>query len=188
MKRMTVRELAEDVATLMGERLLLECQPEESPFPDLEDQVRLLVPGLLATLILEAPAETLFDGARQLGGDFSIDGEGVVSMECPEDFLRPVCIKMSDWRGSVTELTPATDRRARMQASRWEGIRGNRERPVAIRDRDSLKLYSSGEGARLEAGYYMARPRVEEGGVIAIPDTLYPLLLQRLKASLVVGE
>lgn len=49
MKR-KITQIASDVATLLGESLALECAPEESPFPGIEQRVRLLVPAALAAV------------------------------------------------------------------------------------------------------------------------------------------
>ena len=66
MKKVVLKELAEDLATLLGESLQLECQPEESPFPGIEDRVRILAPGILSNILM-APRETVtLDGSIEL--------------------------------------------------------------------------------------------------------------------------
>lgn len=53
MAKTTLKQLATDVATLLGETLEPECRPEECLFPSIEHRVRILAPGLLASLIIE---------------------------------------------------------------------------------------------------------------------------------------
>ena len=50
MAKKSIRQLAADVATLLGETLLPENLPEECPFPSIENRVRILAPGILADL------------------------------------------------------------------------------------------------------------------------------------------
>ena len=66
MKKFTISQLALDVATLLGESLTLECQPEESPFPRIEDRVRILVPGLIHKLMIRSPDSLDLSGEIEL--------------------------------------------------------------------------------------------------------------------------
>ena len=184
MKRITIKELATETAKLLGESLLLECQPEESPFPTLEDQVRILSPELLSSLILESPLEMLRDAGKEIVSTPSIDADGGVTLECPEDFLRLIYLKMSDWRVAVTKITPLSSSLLSRQGSKWNGIRGNGDKPLAILLPTGLKLYSSSQGASLERGIYVARPKIKEDDSLEIPDGLYFPLLQKIAEGL----
>ena len=184
MKTTAIASIASDVATLLGESLLPECSPAESPFPDIEDRVRILAPGVLESLILSSGREELREAAVALPGEVRIDSEGEATIACPDDFLRLFYIKMSDWHQPVTELTHLSDSLFLRQKSAWNGIRGNPERPVAVMDVSSvgkpvLKLYSSGSGARLETALYISRPAIKEGA-LSIPDPLYYPLVMKL--------
>lgn len=64
--KVTLEKLTSDVATLLGESLSLECQPEESPFPGIEDRVRILAPGLLSSLLIYPEVEVRLDGSLEL--------------------------------------------------------------------------------------------------------------------------
>lgn len=50
MAKVSIDQLAMDVAAVLGESLALDCHPAESPFPGIGDQVRILAPGALASL------------------------------------------------------------------------------------------------------------------------------------------
>ena len=62
----TIHQIAMDVAALLGESLSLQCLPEESPFPGIEDRVRILAPGILQNLLM-AP-----DVAIDLNGSIEV--------------------------------------------------------------------------------------------------------------------
>lgn len=63
MKKVTLNQLATDVAILLGEALSLECQPEESPFPNLSDRVQILAPGILSSLLIAVEDDIKLDGS-----------------------------------------------------------------------------------------------------------------------------
>ena len=187
MKRISVKELATATATLLGESLLQECIPEESPFPDLEDQVRILSPELLSSLIMESPAELLTDAIRKMSAPAKVAADGSVTLEVPPDFLKLIYLKMSDWKRAVTIITPISSEAFKRQGTRWEGIKGNAERPLAFLLPGGLRLYSSHSNATLEEALYVQRPQIESDGTLAIPDNLYLPLLQRI-AENIKGE
>lgn len=179
----TAGSLAEDVATLIGESLLLECETEESPFPGLEDRVRVMAPGILSELYAAIVPGSLADGKEITTGP-EIGNDGVVSIPLPEDFLKLVCVRMSDWSRPVWELLPVWSPLYRRQASRWNGIRGTPRNPVALLDREGsrslLRLYSSSPGARLTAGLYLPVPKPDAQGLLSLPESLLRPLIHRL--------
>lgn len=178
-----IKELAAEVATILGERLVLECHPDESPFPDIEERVRILAPGILADLIREADLMELSE-FKGIEGNPSIDKSGVVTLELPDDFLRLVSIRMSDWEWPVMTVTSPDSPIYEMQRSSWCGIRGNQQRPVAILcyegEKRYLKLYSSNEGSSVELALYMPRPEVSADDSIAIPNMLAGPLIRQI--------
>ena len=66
MKRFTMHQLAQDVAVVLGEALSLECQPEESPFPGIEERVQTLAPGLIHKLLIRSPDSLDLSGEIEL--------------------------------------------------------------------------------------------------------------------------
>lgn len=184
---MKLHELAYRTATAMGESLLLECQPEESPFPRIEDRVRILAPGILSRLIVESPWQALASSAKKLTATPVIsDGKAVITL--PDDYLRIVCLKMSDWGRPVFNALLPGDEKALSQTSKWEGVRGCRNRPVAVETigsegRKILELYPGNAEASLEIGLYMPRPEWDENEDMAIPGALLPKMLCELKTS-----
>ncbi|MCH5228546.1 MAG: hypothetical protein J1F12_00945 [Muribaculaceae bacterium] len=186
MARIRIEQLASDVAALKGEALLPECEPEESPFPDMETRVRILAPGILAVLLKESDLSDIH--TKNLPGSVTIDEEGVAGIPLPEDFLKLVCVRMSDWTRPVTHITGSEDADSYLQGSRISGIRGNPHRPVVITDYDAsgkpmLKLYTTAKGSKLQTGLYIPRPVVSDNS-IDVPDGLYPRLLKEISSAI----
>lgn len=184
MPKVALKQLAADVATLLGEALSLECHPEESPFPDIEDRVRTIAPGILSDLILSSPLDSLSDW-KSFSGSFKMDDNGVVTFSLPDDFLRLVSIRMSDWQTPVSLIIPMDSDKGKCQKSIWNGIRGTPSRPVVMEDFSStgqrcLKLFTSGKNATLEIFLYMTRPVIDSSDSIEIPDRLYHSLLSQI--------
>lgn len=183
----TLKEIASDVAALLGEPLALECQPEESPFPGIEDRVRILAPGILQTLILSAPPG-LPEGNKSISATAVIETDGRVVLPLPGDFLRLVAVKMSDWCRPVTDVADGDI--ARLQTCRWRGIRGVAERPVAIivfnkAGQRSLELHSSNQGAVLEYCRYASIPVWSSGSAMEVSERFYPDLIRHLVEDIV---
>lgn len=103
-------------------------------------------------------------------------GRGVIKL--PDDFMRLVCFQMSDWERPVLEATEEGSVVADMQHSRYAGIRGNPQRPVAVVAHYStglhLEFYSckSGENVKLTRARYLAYPRIGVSNQIEICEKL----------------
>lgn len=189
MKDVSLKQLVSDVAALLGESTVLECSPEESPFPDLEDRVRILAPGILSELLRELPVEEISD-IRRFPSEISIDREGCVTLPCPEDFLRLSYVKMSDWRYGVRHVSRDDSRESRCQHSMHVGVRGSRDRPVVTAGIDSsgcrcLKMFSSDENATLEQAFYVPVPVISADDTLQIPDILYIRLLRGIVRDII---
>lgn len=183
MKKVSLNQLGEDVARLLGESLQLECHTEECPFPELSERAGLLAPECLASLIKERKRE-ITEGWKKFPTNPVIDGEGVATLPLPSDFLCLGFLKMSDWRRGITELFTPDSAEASRQASPHPGIKGNPERPVGVLGLNSdgygsIFLYSSSASSRLETGLYWPMPFVS-GNSADIPELLYGPLLEKI--------
>lgn len=178
-----IKQLASETAAILGETLELECHPEESPFPNIEERVRVIAPLLLDSIILNAPAD-LLSGCKRLSASVEIDSKGVVSVPVPDDCLRIISVKMSDWELPVVNILSADHKALMYHGSRWKGIRGNPQRPAALLETSEkgriLRLFSSEANAALESALYMSRSRVDSSDQLEVPDLLYPALMKEI--------
>lgn len=102
------------------------------------------------------------------------NGLYVVKSTLPDDFFRPVCIKMKSWERPAKIITDDSVEYA-LQSSKWAGLRGNPEAPVAVLVKSSgscgyrLELYSSKSNTDgLEDFAYVPLPAVS-GTELNIP-------------------
>ena len=179
MKEVEIKQLASDVAAILGESLALDCSPEESPFPDLQLRVRILAPEALNKLIWDTPLCRLSD-AKAFQGTVKRDENGDGKLELPEDFFRLVSVRMSDWKYPVTEI--AESGQTEIQSSRWPGVKGNPERPAVTLEmvapgKRVMHLYSSDADATLSSFLYIPRPEVSAAGILSLPSDLYSPLV-----------
>lgn len=126
----------------------------------------------------EAPLEKLRHTAR----DFSehgvcwhdpVDGTWSGHVLLPDDFLRLVVFGMSDWVMPVFDAVDCRSPRYRLVASRYSGLRGSPERPVAVLTDMSqglvLEFHSCGsDSCHIASAAYCPLPRIDECGGIDI--------------------
>lgn len=163
--------------------LLLDGDTETTSFDDiiyakLTDAVRMVE--------MEAPLNLLEQG-HQFGNNvvWGEDGKGWILL--PDDFMRLVVFKMSDWRHSVSEAITQDDPKYSRQWSRWKGICGNPEKPVvAIVNRaegNVLEFFSCHDDtATVEQAVYVPLPRIDLDGGIDVSEKCYKAAVYRAAA------
>lgn len=139
---------------------------------------------------LEAPAHLLEEG-HKFGEDVFIDGEGRGWTFLPDDFMRLISFRMSDWEctlyGTITPEDPLYEK----QSSRYRGVRGNPQKPVcAIVNRPegkALEFYSCRDReAHAERATYLPYPKIDADGGIDICERCYDAVVN-MTASLVLA-
>ena len=105
----------------------------------------------------------------------------------PDDFMRLMVFKMSDWERPVYEPITAGDPRYQLQFSRYKGLRGNSQKPVvAIVSRTEgrvLELYSCNDDtATVEQALYYPLPSIDEDEGIMIPERCYQSAIYQMAA------
>ena len=118
------------------------------------------------------------------------DGKGFIIL--PEDFMRLICFRMSDWRRAVFEAISEGDPRYALQSSRFRGICGNVERPVvAIVRRGEgtvLEFYSCRDDrATVAQASYLPLPGIDRDGGIDVAGDCYRAAVYRA-ASLALAS
>lgn len=86
-----------------------------------------------ARLVESEAAHHLLDNGKAFGSSVvweSQEGYGAGKVNLPNDFLRLVTFRMSDWYRAVTEPITEDSPLYAMQSSRYAGVRGNPQRPV----------------------------------------------------------
>lgn len=96
----------------------------------------------------------------------------------PDDFMRLIVFKMSDWERAVYEALTAENPLYRVQSSRHKGLRGTAQRPVcALISRPEgrvLEFYScKSDKATVERAMYLPWPRIDNEGAIDICERCY---------------
>lgn len=132
----------------------------------LEDIIGSKIAEAARIVVLNAPSY-LLDGGDSLETTVAWNGTSG-RMTLPEDFLRLVVFKMSDWSRGVTVPISETDPLYAQQSSRWAGVRGNPQKPVVAIVPSSnglvLEFYSSKSGSVAQATY-IALPKVTDGKI-----------------------
>lgn len=154
---------------------------QESPFPSLGERILQEAEARAAEAVLATPRE-LLTGWRLLPGDgITLEADGSVTLPLPPDYLMLFCVRLSGWQRAVYEVLPAGSWLRRLQGSRWLGLRGVPERPLAFEQPAAdggkcLKLFSAGAGATdvgVTEGWYMPAPQITAAGEIEIPPAAY---------------
>jgi len=131
-----------------------------------------------ARLVESEAAHHLLDSGKAFGSSViweSQPGYGAGKINLPNDFLRLVTFRMSDWYRSVTEPITEDSPLYAMQSSRYAGVRGNPERPVVAIVHDAstqvLEFYScqAGPGVQVAKARYIPLPKIEDGYIELCP-------------------
>ena len=163
--------------------LLLEDDIDTISFNDiiyakLTDAVRMVE--------MEAPLHLLEQG-HQFGENIVWGDGGKGWLILPDDFMRLVVFKMSDWRHSVSEAITQDDPKYSRQWSKWKGVCGNPEKPVvAIVNRaegNVLEFFSCNDDtATVEQAIYIPLPRIDLDGGIDVSEKCYKAAVYRAGA------
>lgn len=156
----------------------------------LDDIVLSKIVEAVRKVVTKAPVH-LLDGGQPFGDAVFWRSKGSGWTLLPEDFMRLVIFKMSDWERPVYEPITAADPQYQLQFSRYKGLRGNPQKPVvAIVSRAegrALELFSCKDTtATVEQAVYIPFPRVDCCGGIEIPERCYMSVIYEV-ASLVLA-
>lgn len=187
-----VVKIARDVRVAIDENKTSEqlIADEDIDTLSLEEIVRSKIVEAVRRVVTEAPTH-LLDGGEPFGDAIFWRSQCSGWTLLPEDFMRLVIFKMSDWERPVYEPITAADPQYQLQFSRYKGLRGNPQKPVvAIVSRAegrALELFScKSQNATVEQAVYIPLPKVDCDGGINIPERCYvPVVYET--ASLVLA-
>lgn len=135
---------------------------------------------------MEAPLNMLEQG-HQFGESVTWLEGGKGWTLLPDDFMRLVVFKMSDWRYPVSEAITQDDPKYSRQWSKWKGVCGNPERPVvALVNRAEgqvLEFFSCKDNtATVDQAMYIPLPKIDDDGGIDVSEKCYPAAVYRAAA------
>ena len=105
----------------------------------------------------------------------------------PDDFMRLIAFRMSDWERTVFAAISVDDPLYAKQSSRYKGIRGNTQKPVcAIVNRaegKALEFYScNSEEAYVSRASYLPYPHIDEDDGIDISEKCFTAVIYTVAA------
>lgn len=156
----------------------------------LNEIIRSKIIEAVRRVVTKAPIH-LLDGGVPFGDAIYWRSKGSGWILLPEDFMRLLIFKMSDWECPVYEPITAADPQYQLQFSRYKGLRGNPQKPVvAIVSRSegrALELFSCNDTtATVEQASYIPYPKIDCDGGIEIPERCYMSVVYEA-ASLVLA-
>lgn len=181
--------LQRDVRIAIDENMSSKPLHEEADIDTLalDEAIRSKAEEAVRRVELAAPYHLLEEGHTFDGGgdtsDISIfwGDKGCGWTLLPDDFMRLIAFKMSDWERTCYEAIPVTDPQYALQSSRYIGLRGNVQKPVcAIVNRPegkALEFYSCDSNeAYVQRANYIPYPKIEDDG-IDISQRCYPAVV-----------
>ncbi len=171
----------------MSEQLI---DDEDIDTLSLDEIIRSKIVEAVRRVEIAAPVH-LLEGGVPFGDAVYWRSKGSGWILLPEDFMRLLVFKMSDWERPVYEPITAADPQYQLQFSRYKGLRGNPQKPVvAIVTRAegrALELFSCKDtNATVEQAVYLPLPKVDRDGGINIPGRCYRSVVYET-ASLVLA-
>lgn len=154
-------------------RIALDRNMESAPLADIGDVDTLALDEIVRSKVVEAVRTVHSDAPVHLldGGHNFGDAVYWKEKECgwillPEDFMRLVVFRMSDWERPVYEAKEPEGPDWERQSSRFKGIRGTAQKPecfITFRPEGrALEFYScKSEDATVTKGVYLPYPSVD---------------------------
>lgn len=187
-----VSEILRDVRVALDENRESEALLSEGAVDTLElaEIIESKIEEAARAVVDESPVELLGRG-KPLEGDVFRGVRGSGWMRLPDDFERLIYFKMSDWESGVRKAVGTETAEYERQKSRYGGVRGNSQKPVAavVMKEAGLCLEffgSESEEAEVESGLYYPEPRIDRHGGIDLPERLYRAVVNRI-AEMVGG-
>lgn len=153
---------------------------------ELDDVIYAKLADAVRMVETEAPVGLLESG-HEFGSSVSWGESGKGWTLLPEDFMRLVVFKMSDWRRAVRSAITESDPAYSRQWSKRKGVCGNPERPVcAIVTRAegrALEFFSCNSNtATVDQAVYVPLPHIDLDGGIDVSELCYRAAVYRAAA------
>ena len=181
-------EIARDVRIAIDQNMTSEqlIATEDIETLSLEDIIRSKIVEAVRRVETAAPVHFLEEGHDF--GDAVYWGNlesGWVLL--PDDFMRLIAFRMSDWERTVYAAISVDDPLYAKQSSRYKGIRGNTQKPVcAVVNRaegKALEFYScNSQDAYVSRASYLPYPHIDEDDGIDISEKCYTAVIYTVAA------
>lgn len=181
-------EIARDVRIAIDQNMTSEqlLATDDIETLSLEDIIRSKIVEAVRRVETAAPVHFLEEGHDF--GDAVYWGDlesGWVLL--PDDFMRLIAFRMSDWERTVYAAISVDDPLYAKQSSRYKGIRGNVQKPVcAVVNRaegKALEFYScNSEDAFVSRASYLPYPHIDEDDGIDISERCYTAVVYTVAA------
>mgnify|MGYP003213579236 FL=1 len=139
-----ILQIARDVRIAIDQNMTSEqlIATDDIETLSLEEIIRSKIVEAVRRVETAAPVQFLEEGHDFSSGIYwNGDGSGWVLL--PDDFMRLIAFRMSDWERTVYEAISVDDPLYAKQSSRYKGIRGNVQKPVCA-------IVNRAEGKALE--------------------------------------
>lgn len=181
-------EIARDVRIAIDQNMTSEqlIATDDIETLSLEDIIRSKIVEAVRRVETAAPVHFLEEGHDF--GDAVYWGDlesGWVLL--PDDFMRLIAFRMSDWERTVYAAISVDDPLYAKQSSRYKGIRGNVQKPVcAVVNRaegKALEFYScNSKDAYVSRASYLPYPHIDEDDGIDISERCYTAVVYTVAA------
>lgn len=181
-------EIAHDVRIAIDQNMTSEqlLATEDIETLSLEEIIRSKIVEGVRQVEISAPVHYLEEGHDFGDAVYWGDQEsGWVLL--PDDFMRLIAFRMSDWERTVYAAISVDDPLYAKQSSRYKGIRGNVQKPVCViamrPEGKVLEFYScKSEDAYVRRGQYLPYPVIDPEGGIDICERCYTAVVYTIAA------
>lgn len=188
----TIRQIARDVRVALDQNMTSDSllNIEDIDTLSLEDIIRSKIVEAVRRVEISAPAHLLEEG-HTFGDAVGWGKMGSGWTLLPDDFMRLIAFRMSDWERTVHKAISADDPQYQKQSSRYKGIRGNVQKPVCAivnyAEGKALEFYScNSEDAYISRASYLPYPKIDDNDGIDICERCYTAIVYAT-ASLVLS-
>lgn len=142
----------------------------------LDTLIESKVPEAARIVVASAPLRML-DGGFHFGNSIAWQKDNSGWLLLPDDFLRLISFRMSDWERPVSLAITATDPAYNLQFSRFKGLRGTPQKPVAAvvlrGEGHVLEFWSClSNKAKIVQAAYQPIPQIENNA-IEVPEQCF---------------
>lgn len=174
-----IETISQDVRIAIDENKISEqlISDEDIDTLSLSEIIRSKIEEAVRRVETTAPTFLLEEG-HDFGDSVFWEENGSGWTLLPDDFMRLITFRMSDWERTCYNAISVDDPLYDLQSSRYKGVRGNVQKPVcAVVNRaegKALEFYScNSTDAYVKRATYLPYPKIDEDDGIDISERCY---------------